>query len=440
MATSVKLNLNLVLLDYAYAVYGFPLLDRAFEVFSGLRQATSTAGLQTLVLQPDNTTDDFVQCILASTKETLSMTLTQSISDQSRARTEFAQAQADLLLHVKAYVSWTDWKKWPVQKVLVTSVNVIALTSDTNPTRVIQSFRVRNEPFASGSMRYAFPATSLDENLRFVLKVDNEASKNVSSMTLADVKTQAYARLFAEEFSQRFPLAPVQFVDAWAIELPKWNIAKHATLEPFVAGVFEKYTSNTGFISSEAELAEAFCHFSWCHSAGQMMVTDLQGFGSAVFTDPQIHCVKHDFFSRGNLGKDGMDQFFAGHCCNDICRSLELKESPIQFRLDSDTASVVSGHSGELSSRFSSHGPLVCQYCSDFVALRNQEYRDLMDEYQAVMCPSCKEKVKESLATTRCLSCEQPFTYSMYNVSLKGASVPPVCRSCEQGEVWKFID
>lgn len=259
-------------------------------------------------------------------------------------------------------------------------------------------------------------------------------------MTLADVKTQAYAKMFAEEFSQRFPVAPLQFLDAWAIELPRCNIAKHATLEPFLDGVFKKYTSNNGFISAEAELAEAFCHFSWCHSGGQMMVTDLQGFGSAVFTDPQIHCVKCDFFSRGNLGKDGMDQFFAGHRCNDICRSLELKESPIQFKLDSDTPSMVSGHSGDLSSRFSSHGPLVCQYCSDFVALRNQEYLDIMDEYQAVMCPSCKEKVKESLATTRCMSCEQPFTYSMYNVSLKGASVPPVCRSCEQGEVWKFID
>ena len=254
------------------------------------------------------------------------------------------------------------------------------------------------------------------------------------------MKTQAYAKMLAEEFSQRFDSAPLQFLDAWAIELPRYNIAKHATLEPFVDGVFQKYTSNNGFISAEAELAEAFCHFSWCHSGGQMMVTDIQGFGSTVFTDPQIHCVKNDFFSRGNLGKDGMDQFFAGHCCNDICRSLELKESPIQFRLHSDTPSVVSGDSGELSSRFSSHGPLVCQYCSEFVVLRNQEYRDLMDEYQAVMCAPCKEKVKESLATTRCMSCEQPFQYSMYNVSLKGASVPPVCRSCEQGEVWNFID
>eukprot|EP00435_Cladocopium_sp_Y103_P015542 s359_g3.t2 len=432
MAKSVKLNLNLVLLDYACDVHESPLLDRTFDVFSALRKATSTAKLQTLVLRPHNSTDDFLKCILASTKETLSMTLTQPISAQSRARTGFAQG--DLSLYVKANVSWKCWKNWPLQKVLVTSVNVIALTSDTNPTRVIQSFRIRDEPFASGNMRYAFPATSLDGNLRFVLKVHKEASQNVSSMTLADVKTQAYAKLFAEEFSQRFPQAPLQFVDAWAIELPMWNIAKHATLEPFVDGVFEKYTSNNGFISSEAELAEAFCHFSWCQSGGQMMVTDLQGFGSAVFTDPQIHCVKPDFFSRGNLGKYGMDQFFLGHCCNDICHHLQLKKSPIQMGIASETVSIVSDKSDGLSSRFSSHGPLVCEYCSSFVPLRDQGYIDLIGEYQAVMCPACKKKVKKSMASTSCLSCNQPFKYSMYAIGMKASSVPPMCRSCEQGE------
>ena len=268
-------------------------------------------------------------------------------------------------------------------------------------------------------------------------QVHKDSRHNTSSMTLADVKTQAYAKMFAEEFSQRFRLAPVQFVDAWAVELPKWNIAKHATLEPFVDGDFQKYTSNNGFISQEAELAEAFCHFSWCHSAGQMMVTDLQGFGSAIFTDPQIHCVKKEFFSRGNLGKSGMDQFFVGHCCNDICRSLQLKQSPIQFAWE--TASIVSDCS-ELSTRFSSHGALTCECCNNFVAVRDQEYIDLVEEYQSVVCPSCKEKVKESIATTRCMTCNQPFKYSMYTMSVKGSSVPPVCRSCEQGEVWRYVD
>jgi len=216
----------------------------------------------------------------------------------------------------------------------------------------------------------------------------HKSAKHIdSTVTWADVKTQAYAKFFAEEFSQRFPQEPVQFLDAWAIELPKWPIAKHATMELFVNGVFQKYTSNNGFISSEASLAETLCHFSWCHSGGQMMVTDLQGFGSRVFTDPQIHCVKKDFFSRGNLGKDGMDQFFLGHCCNEICRTLQLKASPIQLGCDTETASVISDSCG------SSQASLVCQYCSGFVSLRNQEYLDIIDEYQAIVCSPCKEKL-----------------------------------------------
>ena len=216
----------------------------------------------------------------------------------------------------------------------------------------------------------------------------HKSAKHIdSTVTWADAKTQAYAKFFAEEFSQRFPQEPVQFLEAWAIELPKWPIAKHATLELFVSGVFQKYTSNNGFISPEASLAEALCHFSWCQSGGQMMVTDLQGFGSRVFTDPQIHCVKKDFFSRGNLGKDGMDQFFLGHCCNEICRALQLKASPIQLGCDTETASVISDSCG------SSQASLVCQYCSGFVSLRNKEYLDIIDEYQAIVCSSCKEKL-----------------------------------------------
>ena len=268
------------------------------------------------------------------------------------------------------------------------------------------------------------------------MQVHKAPNQDAASIAWEDVRTQAYAKFFAEEFSQRFPSAPLQFLDSWAIELPRWSIAKHATLEHFVDAVFTKYTSNNGFISEQGMLAEAFCHFSWFHSGGQMMVTDLQGFGSTVFTDPQIHSVRKDF-SRGNLGKDGMDQFFLAHTCNDVCRSLQLRESPLQLASDIETMSTVSG---ELSSRFSSHGPLICECCTLFVPLRDQEYIDLFDEYQAIVCTSCEKKVKESAATTRCTTCNQPFKYSMYALSVKGASVPPTCRSCEQGEVWKYIE
>lgn len=258
----------------------------------------------------------------------------------------------------------------------------------------------------------------------------HKAAKDIdSTVTWADVKTQAYAKFFAEEFSQRFPQEPVQFLDAWAIELPKWPIAKHATMELFVSGVFQKYTSNNGFISPEASLAETLCHFSWCHSGGQMMVTDLQGFGSRVFTDPQIHCVKKDFFSRGNLGKDGMDQFFLGHCCNEICRALQLKASPIQLGCDTETASVISDIISD--SCASSQRSLVCEYCSGFVSLRNQAYLDIIDEYQAIVCCFCKEKLGFEkagvlVASPRPVTISWEFSIDLFQQSLANLVALPL--------------
>ena len=114
---------------------------------------------------------------------------------------------------------------------------------------------------------------------------------------------------------------------------------------------------------------------------GQMMVTDLQGFQSSILTDPQIHCIKEDFFGRGNLGKAGMDQSFLGHSCNWICAKLKLKQHPMQLQLD-DAMSIVSGTS-TTSSELSSHGSQICELCGALFKLRGQEYLVAMNKYQA---------------------------------------------------------
>ena len=166
MAQSLALSLNFVLLEYPWIK--LRLLEKTFQVFSELRNTSASARLQTLLLRPDNTADDFVKCILATSKETLSKTLTQPMSDKSGAKS--GSSGATLSLDAKAAISWQDWKSWPVQQVLLTTVNVIALTSDPNPSRVIQSFHIRHEPFAGGNMRYAFPATNSDGTMHFVFK------------------------------------------------------------------------------------------------------------------------------------------------------------------------------------------------------------------------------------------------------------------------------
>ena len=112
-----------------------------------------------------------------------------------------------------------------------------------------------------------------------------------------------------------------------------------------------------------------------------MIVTDLQGFQSSILTDPQIHCIKQDFFGRGNLGKEGMDQSFLGHNCNWICAKLKLKQHPMQLQLD-DTMSIGSGTSTTCS-ELSSHGPQICELCGALFKLRGQEYLVAMNKYQA---------------------------------------------------------
>ena len=168
MQKSIALSLNMVLLDYGLqAHFKKSCLEKTFQVFSELRQTSPSASLQTLHLRPDNTADDFVQCILASTKETISKTLSQPASSKSRPQTTPGASQQ---LKVQTSIVWEEWQSWPLQQVLVTSMNVRAVTSHERPNQVIQSFRIRGEPFAEGNMRYAFPAASSDGKMRSVVK------------------------------------------------------------------------------------------------------------------------------------------------------------------------------------------------------------------------------------------------------------------------------
>ena len=169
MAQSLTLNLNFVLLDYANPTWP-TLLDQTFQVLSDLRKPSdpSVSKLQTLRLKPEHTADDFVKCILESTEETISKSLTPPASDKSGPMTK---SEGSLSLDVKAEVEWKEWKSWPVQHVLVTTVDVVALKCDAKPTPpVCQRFHIRQQPFAEGSMRYSFPATDFEGTTCFVLK------------------------------------------------------------------------------------------------------------------------------------------------------------------------------------------------------------------------------------------------------------------------------
>jgi len=106
---------------------------------------------------------------------------------------------------------------------------------------------------------------------------------------------------------------------------------KKYLVEPLIR-YFKKFTSNNGWISDDgswtSEAMEAFSHFTYHRSGGNLIVCDLQGrykynkFNPSKsrfeLTDVAI-CSRGRTYGPTDLGEKGIDSFFANHVCNRFC-------------------------------------------------------------------------------------------------------------------------
>jgi len=110
---------------------------------------------------------------------------------------------------------------------------------------------------------------------------------------------------------------------------------KKYLVEPLIR-YFKKFTSNNGWIASDDDVGwavlamEAFSHYTYYKSGGQLIVCDLQGRyrfnrynrGKSRFelTDPAI-CSRRRSFGVTDLGEKGIETFFCNHVCNGFCHA-----------------------------------------------------------------------------------------------------------------------
>mmetsp|Transcript_17563 Transcript_17563/g.17719 ORF Transcript_17563/g.17719 Transcript_17563/m.17719 type:complete len:174 (+) Transcript_17563:1-522(+) len=108
---------------------------------------------------------------------------------------------------------------------------------------------------------------------------------------------------------------------------------KNKLCEPMLEGKFLKFNSNNGFIGS-SELMQALSHFSYHTTQGEYLLCDLQGGhykDCYVLTDPVIMSQDNSKkYGSGDLGAEGIDNFFAHHTCGKMCSRWLKPNKPIK--------------------------------------------------------------------------------------------------------------
>jgi len=220
-------------------------------------------------------------------------------------------------------------------------------------------------PFAQGNFKRAFWATIEQDDFmghkkgtRVVFKVAlmhlRDANKAGVKAFEEDIKAQKMASRLAKRFNEK--VKPRKFGEPCNVymRIGKWGLMDrdvkwpNGTVvinkeEPFVIekpieGKFEKFNSNNGWSSGRGTLADAFSHWTWWYTHGDMLVCDVQGHRGMnggnryrgqnfyyLLTDPAIASTKK-VFGSADLGEKGMDEWFTSHKCNSFCQRLGLHE------------------------------------------------------------------------------------------------------------------
>ena len=138
-------------------------------------------------------------------------------------------------------------------------------------------------------------------------------------------------------------------------------------VEPMIR-YFTKFTSNSGWIADVDDVGwsvlamEAFSHYTYHRSGGQLIVCDLQGRyrnnrynpkkSRFELTDVAI-CSRQRRYGPTDLGEKGIATFFANHRCNKFCNRNERWHRPKNpgrwFDSVSETSMMASNFSGFLS-------------------------------------------------------------------------------------------
>lgn len=201
------------------------------------------------------------------------------------------------------------------------------------------AIKMGTKPFAHGHCRQVYHGLISSSDTRIVLKENiSRGKRNTFFKRYAeDYRVHLTAVLYSHMFNDAKPkdVPPIRFVTPSLLGIQMKRDSKEMKwlfVEPYIAGKYEKFNSNAGYVAKKSDIndaMQAFSHFTWKKSGHRILVCDLQGIltDKGIFlTDPCIHSRDEDLmrYGRTNLGSVGVILFFATHKCNQVCSAMGL--------------------------------------------------------------------------------------------------------------------
>lgn len=277
--------------------------------------------------------------------------------------------------------------------------------------------QVQNKPFAHGAFNHAYAAKLVKTNHKIVAKRPEKVDTNLENLLKLDLKKKGLAIILAQDFNKElkkakgFEWARLFFVHTFLFECS----GELWLLEGYIDGDFTKYTNNLDEIDKTKEIRHftAFAHYTYQRTRGEYLVTDFQGVGSFLLTDPALHSRTGEFNESGDFGIEGFVRFFDKHQCNDICKALGLKRPNLP---------EISGEKWDEKPHH--HDPsMLKKKCR--AKLCNKELEKSDKRY----CKFCIEPMTQT-TTKECNKCHKEFTYKPNYYLLEALHEPNRCPTC----------
>lgn len=282
------------------------------------------------------------------------------------------------------------------------------------------SILIQNKPFAKGSFNHAYAAQLCQTGHKIVAKKPLEGITFDENLLKLDLKKKGIAITLANSFNKR--LVPLKTY-AWArISFVHTFLFKQGDelylIEGFIDGKYVKYANNLDEIDNTKEIRHftAFAHYSYEVTRGEYLVTDFQGVGGFLLTDPALHSRTKEFSESGDFGYEGFVTFFSKHKCNDLCKALGLKKPDLK------TVKLEPWHEREFPHTMADlKRKCKARFCNAQLVKGEKDF-----------CKFCSNLMTETI-TQKCVQCGNTFSFSKnFFFLLGGLFDPKKCDTCRK--------